>query len=170
MRAREKGVCVCVCVCYRIWWNAIINKTRQKRFLFFKVFYQFIEIRICDCIWIVQEWIGDEISSSSSDCIDSEQLSGCSSSCWIVSSSSTLVCCNEEFVVDVVVCVDEIDDERRWLITELFVWQLFVFVGNNRWNKSMVCCWWNAAATAAAVAAAFVINCVGFDDVDDWIG
>jgi hypothetical protein len=34
----------------------------------------------------------------------------------------------------------------------------------------MVCCWWNAAATAAAVAAAFVINCVGFDDVDDWIG
>jgi len=123
----------------------------------------------CDCIKIVQELVGDETSSSSSDCIDCEQLSGCSS-CCIVSSSSTFVCCNEEFVVDVVVCVDETDDERRWLIIELVVWQLFVFVGNKRWNKSIVCCWWNAAATAAAVAAAFVINCVWFDDVEDCIG
>ena len=121
------------------------------------------------CIKIVQEFAGDGASSSSSDCIDGEQLSGCSS-WWIVSSSSTLVCCNEELVVDVVVCVDETDDERRWLIIELFVWQLLVFVGNKRWNKSIVCCWWNAAATAAAVAAALLINWLGLDDVDDWIG
>ncbi len=166
---RERERCVCVCI---IWWNAIINKTKRKKKIFFLKFYQFIEIRICDCIKIVQELVGDEISSSSSsssDCIDGEQLS-CCSSWWIVSSSSAFVCCNEEFVVEVVVWVDETDDERRWLIIGLFVWQLLVFVGNKRWNKSIVCCWWNAAATATAVAAALFINWLGFDDVDDWIG
>ncbi len=168
-REREREWCMCVYVCI-IWWNAIINKKKEDKKDFFLKFYQFIEIQICDCIKIVQELVGDETSSSSSDWIDGEQLSACSS-CWIVSSSSTFVCCNEELVVDVVVCVDETDDERRWLTIELFVWQLFVFVGNKRWNKSNVCCWWNAAATAAAVAAALVINwVVWFDDVEDWIG
>jgi hypothetical protein len=161
---------VCVCVYNMMKCNNKQKEDKKKRFFFFwNLFYQFIEIRICDCIKIVQELVGDEISSSSSDCIDCEQLSGCSS-CCIVSSSSTFVCCNEEFVVDVVVCVDETDDERRWFIIGLFAWQLFVFGGNKRWNKSIVCCWWNAAATAAAVAAAFVINCVWLDDVEDWIG
>lgn len=118
---------------------------------------------------IVYEWIGDDVSSSSSDCIDGEQLNGCSS-CWMVSSSSAFVCCNDELVVDVVVCVDETDDDRRWFIIEFVPCKALGFVGNKRWNKSSVCCWWNAAATAAA--AALLINWVGFDDddVDDWIG
>ena len=78
-RTRER--CVCVCVYNMMKCNNKQNEEKRKDLIFLK-FYQFIEIRICDCIKIVQELVGDEISSSSSsssDCIDGEQLSGCSS-------------------------------------------------------------------------------------------
>lgn len=82
-KKREK-VCVCTCVCM------------CHIFVFGKVLsVQYFEIRIGDCrrvrsfflsfddlqqkIIIIQEFVGEEISSSSSDWIDGEQLSCCSS-------------------------------------------------------------------------------------------
>lgn len=99
-RERERGVCVCVYNMMKCNNKQNAKKKKKKReksclvyvcvcvcfYLenFISSFVRFESMTVwAGCVVlgkIIQEWIGEEISSSSSDCIDGEQLSCCSSS------------------------------------------------------------------------------------------